>query len=259
MGAIALIGESMIRRREPKCDTEQQLKDAALRLFGDHGIDGVTLREISTAASQKNHGAVFYYFRTKEELVYALLKEGVGIINDRQNRWLDELEAGAGEIEIRDIARILIFSHVDVHGGGGEDTFSRFFQQAITTHREWVRAANADELNADSGYSRCLDHLRRLMPEMSDELETQRFIFLGVTLRGVMAAREAALSDQSREHPTWNSELMLAHFVESLTALLASKPPTIGMEPIEQPSRRGQTLASRLPKWTRINRAGRTS
>jgi AcrR family transcriptional regulator len=245
----------MNRHPELELATADQLKRVALRLFGERGIEDVTLREIATAAGQKNHAAIFYYFGSKEDLVLQLLREGATIVNDRHHRTLDELEAGGKPLEIRDIVQILIFAHADVHGGPGEDTFSRFFQQAMTTHREWVRRANADELN--SGYRRCLDHLRKLMPSMSVELEMQRFVFLGVCLRGVLAARESALSDVSRDHPTWNSELMLAHFAETLTAMLASEPPAGVKGSSERYDTSAAAKQARIPRSKRrLRRAG---
>jgi hypothetical protein len=55
----------------------------------------------------------------------------------------------------------------------------------------------------NSGFLRCLDHLRRLMPEMPAALKNQRFVFMGAYLGGVLAAREAQLADGSRDHPIW--------------------------------------------------------
>ena len=50
-------------------DTRNAIKQAAQRLFATRGIDGVSVREIASAANQRNSGSVHYYFGTKEALV----------------------------------------------------------------------------------------------------------------------------------------------------------------------------------------------
>jgi hypothetical protein len=77
----------------------------------------------------------------------------------------------------------------------------------------------------NSGYRRCLEHLRRLMPDMPEAAKNQRFVFLGSYLGAVLAMREAALADSERAHPTWSSRRTLEHFAATVTALLTAPCP----------------------------------
>jgi AcrR family transcriptional regulator len=47
---------------------------AAERLFAVHGIDGVSLRQISIEAGSSNNSAVHYYFGSKEGLIAAIFR-----------------------------------------------------------------------------------------------------------------------------------------------------------------------------------------
>jgi hypothetical protein len=95
------------------------------------------------------------------------------------------------------------------------------------THRALFIEALENRWN--SGYLRCLDHLRALMPAMPAAAKNQRFVFMGAYIGGVLAAREAALTDPTRTHPTWGSDLTLVHFAQTLTAMLeAPAPPEAG-------------------------------
>ena len=47
---------------------------AAERLFGLHGIDGVSLRQISADAGSSNNSAVHYHFGSKEGLIAAIFR-----------------------------------------------------------------------------------------------------------------------------------------------------------------------------------------
>lgn len=86
------------------------------------------------------------------------------------------------------------------------------------THRELMMSALEDRWN--TGYRRCLDHLRRMMPDMPLTLKNQRFVFMGNYLNGVLAARQRALADHSRDHPMWGSENILDHFAQTVTAMI---------------------------------------
>jgi AcrR family transcriptional regulator len=52
--------------------TKEQIVLAAERLFGERGLDGVSLRQIGAAAGSAHNSAVQYHFGTKDELVRAI-------------------------------------------------------------------------------------------------------------------------------------------------------------------------------------------
>ncbi|MBK5263721.1 MAG: hypothetical protein JJE34_00600 [Alphaproteobacteria bacterium] len=127
---------------------------------------------------------------------------------------LDRLEAMAGPRTTRDIVDILVFPVTALH----DDYYVQFIVMLSMTHRDLMMDAIENRWN--SGYSRCLDDLRRLIPPMPTALQNQRFVFMGTYLGAVPAARQRALSDRSRSHPTWGSDVSLEHFVQSVTTVL---------------------------------------
>src|SRR6478609_8979114 len=54
--------------------TRQRILIAAERLFAEHGISAVPLRDIGIEAGQKNHAAVQYHFGDRDGLVKALME-----------------------------------------------------------------------------------------------------------------------------------------------------------------------------------------
>ncbi len=198
----------------------EQIMLAARHLFAKHGIDGVTLRQIVEASGQKNHGSVSYYFGTKEALVRELVAEGARLIDTRRNAQLDAIEAAGGPIGIVEIVEVLVYPSVGLaeEMGGGDDNYISFAFMMMLNHRDLFMAAVGERWN--SGYMRCLEHLRRLMPEMPSEAKNQRFVFMGAYLGSILSLREIALMDRSRPHTTWSADSTLDHFVETICAML---------------------------------------
>jgi AcrR family transcriptional regulator len=54
--------------------TREHLLEVALHLFQEHGVDGTTMRDIAEAAGM-SLGAAYYYFPSKEALVFAYYDE----------------------------------------------------------------------------------------------------------------------------------------------------------------------------------------
>ena len=96
---------------------------------------------------------------------------------------------------IRDVVEALVYPSVNLaeETDTAEDSYIRFIALLGMSHRDLFMEALENRWN--SGYLRCLDHLRRLMPEMPEAAKNQRFVFLGAYLSGVIAAREAALAE----------------------------------------------------------------
>jgi AcrR family transcriptional regulator len=69
--------------RAPRADNRQaRLLDEAARLFGSHGFQGASVRDIVRAVDMLP-GSLYYHFARKEELLAAVYAEGVRRISDR--------------------------------------------------------------------------------------------------------------------------------------------------------------------------------
>lgn len=56
----------------------------AERLFAEHGLDGVSLRQISAAAGNGNNTAVQYHFGSKQRLVQAIFEHRLPALSERR-------------------------------------------------------------------------------------------------------------------------------------------------------------------------------
>lgn len=209
----------MVRLHEKtESDAVDALKRAAMKLFAQRGVDGVTVREIAAAAGQRNHGAVGYHFGSKADLIRTLIVDGAQLINDRRNMALDALEAGGGPLTLEDVLSILVYPSVDITPDGEEECYNRFIVLFSMTHRSLFMEALGGRWN--TGFKRCLDHLRGFMGHLPRAKQTERIVFLESYLGSVLAAREARLADTSRGHPTWSRPAMLAHLVGTMAAIV---------------------------------------
>jgi AcrR family transcriptional regulator len=69
---------------------QENLVRTAERLFAEHGLGGVSLRQISAAAGNGNNSAVHYHFGSKESLVQAIFEYRLPALNERRQELLDE-------------------------------------------------------------------------------------------------------------------------------------------------------------------------
>lgn len=201
-----------------RTDAVETIKDAALRLFADRGIDGVTVRQIAEAAGQKNHAAVGYHFGSKEELVRAVIVHGARLIDALRGDMLDQAERFGGPHSVLDVVRLLVESSLPSASPPWSDCYNQFFVTLQLTKRTLVMDALDGRWNAS--YLRCLDHIRRLLPDVPPATLNQRFLFMGAALGGILASREQALADTSRPHPTWRDPHTLDHASRALAAML---------------------------------------
>ena len=196
------------------------IKQVARQLFAERGVDGVTVREIAEAAGQKNHAAVAYYFGSKEALVRELILDGAKLIDEKRNGMIDDLEHRNVPFTLKNIVEALVYPSVDFGDPDDVSGYNRFIFLLGMTHREFFLDSLENRWN--SGYIRCLDHLRTLMPDMPELRKTQKLVFLGCYLGSVMSARESILENTSRDHPVWTHPSTLGHLVDTMVALLDS-------------------------------------
>lgn len=203
-------------------ETKILIKMAARRLFATRGIDGVSVREIALAANQRNSGSVHYYFRSKEALVRELVVDGAKLIDDRRNQMFDESDNAGRLTNVRAVIEVLVESSKALGGEAGEDeTYIRFISLLQGTDRQMFLDALENKWN--SGYLRCLERIRSLIPRLPAQVVNQRLVFLGLYLNAALSAREAAMDGNKGVHKFWNSPTTMENFYDTAQALLEAK------------------------------------
>ncbi|MGC0414706.1 AcrR family transcriptional regulator [Embleya sp. AB8] len=99
--------------------TRERLLLTAERLFAVHGIDAVSLRQISVAASQRNNSAAQYHFGSKEELIRAIFGFRLVTINGRREDLVRDLVRAGLDREPRALAEAMVrplAEQIDVGG-----------------------------------------------------------------------------------------------------------------------------------------------
>lgn len=199
--------------------TRDMIKLVARRLFAAHGVDGVSVRQIVAATGQKNGGSLHYYFRSKEALVQELVVDGAKLIDDRRNAALDALEEEGGPHTVRQALEVLVWPSTNLgEAEGEEDTYLRFISFLGLQQRQMLDEVLGDRWN--SGYQRCLSHIRRLAKGPPGEILEQRLVFMSLSLRAIMAAREAALERRKEHARFWTAPQTMENLLDSLEGML---------------------------------------
>lgn len=106
--------------RRPDIDGRELLLEAALRLFAEHGIEGVSIRAVNRAAGL-GPASVHYHFGTKDALVDAVLHVyGDSVIEGVKER-AQQLVAGEEPVEARDLVVMLAEPYLELIATHSDD------------------------------------------------------------------------------------------------------------------------------------------
>ena len=108
-------------RRDRGGETRERLIEAAIDVFGRHGYEGATTRQIAKAANA-NLAAIVYHFGSKEALYLAVVEHLIGEINRRMGPVLAFVEASFPERPAEAVALLkrMLGAFVDVILGNPE-------------------------------------------------------------------------------------------------------------------------------------------
>src|SRR4051812_3185413 len=87
--------------------TREKLILAAEELFAHQGLDAVSLRQVNTAAGQRNASAAHYHFGSKDALIDAVHGYRLARVNQRRTARLAAARA-RGPLSLRDIVEAVV-------------------------------------------------------------------------------------------------------------------------------------------------------
>lgn len=120
--------------------TRERLLDASERLFAEHGFDGASMRQI-TSAADANLAAVNYHFGSKLGLIQEVFVRRLGPMNAERIRLLDEVLAAAqarGDAPpaLRDILHAFLAPALSLGRKEGREFFALLARAHSSPHPE---------------------------------------------------------------------------------------------------------------------------
>jgi AcrR family transcriptional regulator len=181
-------------------DTKQRILDTAERLFAERGYAATSLRHIIAAAGV-NLAAVHYHFRSKQELLKAVVARRIEPINRERIRSLEAAEREAGP-EGPSVARILEAFLLPVfeasrHPDFEPSVFPRLFGMLYGESGDEVREFFVQEMQAVA--ARFFSALSRALPHLpEEEIYWRMFFSVGVIAHILRGGQELKLLSQGR-------------------------------------------------------------
>ncbi len=180
-----------------RVETRDALLDAAERLFADVGIDGASLRAITTEAGA-NLASVNYHFGSKEGLVRAVLSRRFRPITEQRLAALDECESEAGGAPLLEcVLRAFVAPAITMLASDPDQGahFIRFMGRVHTELSQTTAAMLQEEFGET--LTRFEAALRKALPDLPIDQIYWRFHFaMGAMLHTISCGR--ILTDYSQ-------------------------------------------------------------
>ena len=104
---------------------------AAERLFGERGLEGVSLRQIVAASGQANSSAVQHHFGSKEGLIQAVYDMRIPQLDQRRMQLLTQFKDVNGDISLAPLLRAMFWPVANDMDEAAQKSFALFNAQLM--------------------------------------------------------------------------------------------------------------------------------
>ena len=201
--------------------TQEQLLLAGERLIAEQGFDKVSLRQINTAAGQRNSSASHYHFGSKEALITAIYEYRMGRVNVRRMGLLAALPPANGPRPVISMIEILIYPMIEeVESSEGGHHYIQFLGQLFSHPMMDLVTMWRSQFGESVG--RVYYELRTALPNIPDEVFGARFGLMWLLAIGALASRERFSSASASLAAQTVPVLYVSNLVDALAGLLAA-------------------------------------
>jgi AcrR family transcriptional regulator len=210
---------------------KQALLDAAAVLIDEHGVDNVTVQDISQASGHRNRSAVQYHFGSRDAVIRAVITQTMDPIDAERNLLLDHLEATGAPLTVRGALEVVVLPLARQLRTPEGRRYFRIAAQLIN-HPRFMTDAR-DGIAVNSSIARCAAYILPSLDHLPVPIATERTSQVtGFIVR--------ACSDQSRlmdsdppARPVLSVDDFTVNLVDTILAILQA-PTTVA--PREEPT-----------------------
>lgn len=156
-------------------EIRELLLRTAERLYGERGLNGVSLREIGREAGQRNVSAVRYHFGSREGMIEAIFERRMSMLDQRRVELLDALESTGESNDLAAIIGCFLAPLVELlRRDEDASQYVRFLTEMILS-REF-RVGDYVEGKYDHGTRRGYQLIEAVLPNVPPRILKQRVV-----------------------------------------------------------------------------------
>ena len=205
------------------------LIEHAERLFAERGIEGVSLRDVSAAAGQRNHSAAQYHFGDRQGLVAAVYETRMHHVNARRQQRVAELAAADRADDLGALVEAVVAPLVEIVAEA-EGWYGRFLARTRWDTLAWEVVAGLPEATSILEVEHRIVGLLGDLPESVRRSRADQLLTLVVgTIAGWEWARHRGVrrlsqNDLTAELVATSLALLGAPFTSTTSTTLAGAP-----------------------------------
>ena len=158
--------------------------DVAERLWGERGLDAVSLREISAAAGLSNPASVQYHFGGRDGLVNAIYTRRLPAIDARRSALLAAARVKGREADLRILLDCLFRPLLEQQDERGQHSYASFLRQVLQF--EPAIALRGQAMSLTPVTVELLLLIERAMPDVPPRLVQHRLIAMNLLMLDVL-------------------------------------------------------------------------
>lgn len=163
----------------------QRILITAEKLFGEHGINGVSMRQILADADHANKAGVYHHFGSKEGLLLAVFDMRIPLIEKARNERLRDAEQ-RGPVGVKELLEALLLPFVSIHQSASARRACAQFHLQIHLHFEGHHHPSERWSSRSPAAIEITDRLRKQLAHLPDEIFRSRFkLVIGFVLTGI--------------------------------------------------------------------------
>jgi len=209
--------------------TRNHLLDVAEQLFGERGVNGVSLREIRIASGARNTAAIQFHFGDRDGLIRGLVGRHMPRLAELQQELYDAMVATGRDDDSRSLVEVLVRPSADyLERGPSERAWVKVIADLSAEPALEIRDMVSDAPEPARRVSHRL--YQRLVELASPTIANERMLVLAQCTVHICADR-ARLIDSPDSRPHVSSEVFVENLIDMMSgAFFAPVGPVIATE-----------------------------
>jgi len=173
-------------------ESRQRLLDTAERLLADHGLNGVSLRQIQTAAGEGNNSAIQYHFGDKAGLIREVINRRAQSFEARRDELLSQALQSNQPPDIASLLKVLVLPLSEAVDASGRHVYAKFIMQFLM-HFQHQQGVEQPAWPPESAATRAVRLLLESLPHLSARALRDRVNWVFMLFMAALIERDNSL------------------------------------------------------------------